>query len=133
MREEGITTDVLCQLSRAKIPFASQLSAPIKSCLRTADSCLLAGQLSMEDPPGDSLALQEAQPRRLIISEMVLENFKSYAGVQTVGPFHKASRLTSWCPRADAAQQQNSWADTCCSCRASPLWLAPMAVASPTS
>ncbi|KAJ9516738.1 hypothetical protein QJQ45_027143, partial [Haematococcus lacustris] len=28
--------------------------------------------------------------RRLMIREMVLENFKSYAGVQRVGPFHKA-------------------------------------------
>ncbi|EIE19557.1 RecF/RecN/SMC protein [Coccomyxa subellipsoidea C-169] len=30
-----------------------------------------------------------AGPRRLIITEMVLENFKSYAGEQRVGPFHK--------------------------------------------
>lgn len=29
---------------------------------------------------------------RLIISHMVLENFKSYAGVQRVGPFHKVHR-----------------------------------------
>ena len=28
--------------------------------------------------------------RRLMIREMVLENFKSYAGPQFVGPFHKA-------------------------------------------
>ena len=26
---------------------------------------------------------------RLIITKMVLENFKSYAGVQEIGPFHK--------------------------------------------
>ena len=31
----------------------------------------------------------EGQQRRLIIKEMVLENFKSYAGEQRVGPFHK--------------------------------------------
>jgi hypothetical protein len=30
-----------------------------------------------------------ANPPRLMIREMVLENFKSYAGVQHVGPFHK--------------------------------------------
>lgn len=31
-----------------------------------------------------------AQPTpRLMIREMVLENFKSYAGKQHVGPFHK--------------------------------------------
>eukprot|EP00951_Prasinocladus_malaysianus_P024840 scaffold215791_cov47-Prasinocladus_malaysianus.AAC.1 len=28
---------------------------------------------------------------RLVIKELALENFKSYAGVQRVGPFHKAS------------------------------------------
>lgn len=42
---------------------------------------------------------------RLVISEMVLENFKSYAGAQHVGPFHKvpaseamslASLKTAW-------------------------------------
>jgi hypothetical protein len=31
----------------------------------------------------------EGPQRRLIIKEMVLENFKSYAGEQRVGPFHK--------------------------------------------
>ncbi len=29
-------------------------------------------------------------PQRLVITEMVLENFKSYAGEQRVGPLHKA-------------------------------------------
>ena len=37
---------------------------------------------------------EERQPAgpsssRLIITDMVLENFKSYAGKQRVGPFHK--------------------------------------------
>jgi len=33
-----------------------------------------------------------AAPRtRLIITHMTLENFKSYAGVQQIGPFHKVS------------------------------------------
>lgn len=32
---------------------------------------------------------QPTPPSRLIIKEMVLENFKSYAGAQSVGPFHK--------------------------------------------
>jgi hypothetical protein len=27
--------------------------------------------------------------KRLVIKKMVLENFKSYAGAQHVGPFHK--------------------------------------------
>jgi hypothetical protein len=29
---------------------------------------------------------------RLIIQQVVTENFKSYAGVQTIGPFHKVWR-----------------------------------------
>jgi structural maintenance of chromosome 4 len=28
--------------------------------------------------------------QRLVIQEMVLTNFKSYAGEQRIGPFHKA-------------------------------------------
>eukprot|EP01113_Clastostelium_recurvatum_P039386 TRINITY_DN6002_c0_g1_i1.p1 TRINITY_DN6002_c0_g1~~TRINITY_DN6002_c0_g1_i1.p1 ORF type:complete len:1300 (-),score=349.43 TRINITY_DN6002_c0_g1_i1:26-3889(-) len=31
-----------------------------------------------------------SRPRRLMIKRMVLDNFKSYAGVQEVGPFHKS-------------------------------------------
>lgn len=36
-------------------------------------------------------AAGDAAPRRerLMIREMVLDNFKSYAGKQHVGPFHK--------------------------------------------
>ena len=30
-----------------------------------------------------------ANPQRLMITKMVLENFKSYAGVREIGPFHK--------------------------------------------
>ncbi|KAL7557450.1 hypothetical protein ACA910_009266 [Epithemia clementina (nom. ined.)] len=30
----------------------------------------------------------ESPPRRLMITKMVLENFKSYAGIQEIGPFH---------------------------------------------
>lgn len=31
---------------------------------------------------------------RLFIKEMVLDNFKSYAGKQFIGPFHKVNDLT---------------------------------------
>eukprot|EP00850_Spirogloea_muscicola_P019252 SM000187S03869 [mRNA] locus=s187:16737:24665:- [translate_table: standard] len=56
-------------------------------------------------PDGDFIAPQEAQGqgvhdvgaapasqarKRLIITKMVMTNFKSYAGVQEVGPFHKS-------------------------------------------
>jgi hypothetical protein len=56
-------------------------------------------------------AAAEGTPR-LMIREMVLENFKSYAGAQRVGPFHKVGpaaqpaaatacgRPDSWCPAA---------------------------------
>jgi len=30
-----------------------------------------------------------APPHRLMITKMTMENFKSYYGVQEVGPFHK--------------------------------------------
>jgi structural maintenance of chromosome 4 len=33
--------------------------------------------------------MTESINRRLIITHMELENFKSYAGVQEIGPFHK--------------------------------------------
>ena len=33
--------------------------------------------------------MMETSNRRLIITHMELENFKSYAGVQEIGPFHK--------------------------------------------
>lgn len=36
------------------------------------------------------MEVDQVQPKkRLMIREMVLENFKSYAGAQHVGPFHK--------------------------------------------
>ena len=38
------------------------------------------------------MAYQRADHKRLMIRDMVLENFKSYAGEQQVGPFHKVWR-----------------------------------------
>ena len=38
---------------------------------------------------GEKMVL-DARPHRLMISNMILENFKSYAGVQEIGPFHKS-------------------------------------------
>ena len=32
---------------------------------------------------------------RLVITHLELENFKSYAGVQRIGPFHKARARSS--------------------------------------
>lgn len=42
----------------------------------------------------ENAAGQPDHPKsRLMIKEMVLENFKSYAGEQRVGPFHKVRAL----------------------------------------
>ena len=35
---------------------------------------------------------------RLVIKKMVLENFKSYAGAQHVGPFHKVRAIPATSP-----------------------------------
>lgn len=35
-------------------------------------------------------------PPRLMITKMVLENFKSYAGIQEVGPFHKVQIISKY-------------------------------------
>lgn len=48
----------------------------------------------IEIPPApESVASYEVNGPRLMISKIVNENFKSYAGVQTLGPFHKVWRL----------------------------------------
>ena len=47
-----------------------------------------------------------SSPQRLIITEIVLENFKSYAGEQRVGPFHKVralcNKMTQSCVNSSA-------------------------------
>ena len=42
----------------------------------------------------DSQPAPNEKPR-LVIQRLQLENFKSYAGVQHIGPFHKASPLVA--------------------------------------
>ena len=107
-------------------------------------------------------AAAEGTPR-LMIREMVLENFKSYAGAQRVGPFHKVGPATRPARRRHRPRRPDSWclAARCtvglhrnglvphavllppAACitqpltlpllrRASPLWWAPTAAASPT-
>lgn len=39
---------------------------------------------------------QDQPKKRLMIRQMVLENFKSYAGAQHVGPFHKVCNLAGF-------------------------------------
>lgn len=55
----------------------------------------MQGEDSNITPEFDSVPASSAAdddslpPRRLMITQMVLENFKSYAGTKTIGPFHK--------------------------------------------
>lgn len=45
------------------------------------------------DPPvgSDNAATKDTKNRRMIISKIVIENFKSYAGVVEIGPLHKVA------------------------------------------
>lgn len=98
----------------------------------------------------ENMNASQGPQRRLIITEMVLENFKSYAGEQRVGPFHKVfATLTDarGCGEASADHAQRSptsigltlWqskrreAALIFHCRVSRLWLAQMVAANPTS
>jgi hypothetical protein len=57
--------------------------------------------------PSDGAASASAPRTRLIITHMTLENFKSYAGVQQIGPFHKVSarRAPAAAPRLRGARR----------------------------
>lgn len=44
-----------------------------------------------EEPQADN---NESKPR-LVINQIVMENFKSYAGRQVIGLFHKVSKIIS--------------------------------------
>ena len=46
----------------------------------------------IEIPPApESVASYDTSGPRLMITHIVNENFKSYAGTQSLGPFHKVS------------------------------------------
>lgn len=45
--------------------------------------------ITMNSPQATGNDDTTGRPTRLMITKMVLENFKSYAGIQEVGPFHK--------------------------------------------
>ena len=54
------------------------------------------------------MAINQAQTR-LVISKMVLENFKSYAGAQHVGPFHKVGTESTGCIACLGALAEVAW------------------------
>ena len=45
-------------------------------------------------PPTIEEEVEQGPKARLVIHKLVLVNFKSYAGRQEIGPFHKVSRLS---------------------------------------
>ena len=50
----------------------------------------------IEVPPApEKVATLEANGPRLMITQIVNEFFKSYAGVRTLGPFHKVSLIVT--------------------------------------
>ena len=46
------------------------------------------GDIYIPPPPPPALTMENTGPR-LVISQIVIEDFKSYAGVQILGPFNK--------------------------------------------
>ena len=57
----------------------------VLTCARVASCADEFGEMTVIEPP-----VSNGKPR-LVIKRLELENFKSYAGVQHVGPFHKVS------------------------------------------
>ena len=50
----------------------------------------------METSPAPlGTSIREKETPRLMIIKIVCENFKSYAGTKTLGPFHKVSASSS--------------------------------------
>lgn len=73
--------------------------------------------------------------RRLMIREMTLDNFKSYAGPQHVGPFHKVRQLSSGAVTVlciDAAKPRSTHSGIICCSVSHQLW-DPMEAARATS
>ncbi len=56
--------------------------------IREEDGGIKLGALYIPPPPPPALTFDNTKPR-LVITHIENENFKSYAGLQTLGPFHK--------------------------------------------
>lgn len=70
------------RLCADSIPIADDLAVPAATTVVTM---------------GDPGAPAGAGRPRLVIARLELENFKSYAGVQQIGPFHKVRRVMGLC------------------------------------
>jgi len=63
----------------------------IKECNVNFIICLLDfGEIEIPPAP-EGVATYSVNGPRLMISKIINENFKSYAGVRGLGPFHKVS------------------------------------------
>ena len=100
-----------------------------------SDFIFLSLSLAAMEPHEAPLQQQQQAPNlpppRLIISEMVLENFKSYAGEQRVGPFHKVcvfSLIAFACLLFKKKKKKNGfaiWREECDKQRACFWWIDP--------
>lgn len=71
-----------------------QLSNQPPTTPRSQRSQRLASDFSIRSEPQKSPTPEEEAKPRMVMTRMVLNNFKSYAGRQNIGPFHKVSRVS---------------------------------------
>lgn len=70
-----------------------QLSNQLPTTPRSQRSQRMASDFSTRSEPQESPTPEEEAKPRMVMTRMVLNNFKSYAGRQNIGPFHKVSRV----------------------------------------
>ncbi|WFD00529.1 Structural maintenance of chromosomes protein 4 [Malassezia yamatoensis] len=103
MQEEGSNADAQAHLTTvpatpsrnravsnrlAPQPFATPFRTPARRPIAPTPSRTTS---RFARTPGHGLGVAASEPqRRLVIHKLVLENFKSYAGRQEIGPFHKS-------------------------------------------
>jgi hypothetical protein len=71
-----------------------QLSNQPPATPRSQRSQRMASDFSIRSEPQKSPTPEEEAKPRMVMTRMVLNNFKSYAGRQNIGPFHKVSRVS---------------------------------------
>ena len=60
-----------------------------------SQECLRSASMDMTDMMASGVMDESQQRPRLVIHQIVMENFKSYAGRQVIGPFHKVQCFLS--------------------------------------
>ncbi|WFD44591.1 Structural maintenance of chromosomes protein 4 [Malassezia psittaci] len=103
MQEDGSNADAQAHLNTVPVtpsrnrtvsdrlapqPFATPFRTPARRPILPTPSRTTS---RFARTPGHGLSVAASEPqRRLVIHKLVLENFKSYAGRQEIGPFHKS-------------------------------------------